>query len=176
MVWLYRASPGGKAWTPVSLVVPKAWALAQLASYPPVWASAHQGYLPVTVDGTRFTGLAVYVASGSNTPWTLAAALPAPAVLTSSLSLAVAAPGSVWITSGRNLWASADGGRDWRVTWRLTPGWTFTGISFSGRSDGVLLAIRRQGTTFDYAAWQTTNGGRTWTDTGQGAAPAGPVP
>ncbi len=166
MVWLYRAAPGGRTWTPVSLVVPKAWALAQLASFPPVWASAHQGYLPVTVDGTQFTGLAVYTASGSKTPWTLAAALPAPAVLTSRLSLAVAAPGSVWITTGRNLWASADGGRDWRVTWRLTPGWTFAGVSFSGRNNGVVLATRRQGTTFDYAAWQTANGGRTWTNGG----------
>ena len=166
MVWLYRAAPGGKTWTAVSLVVPKAWAGAQLASYPPVWASAHQGYLPVTVDGTQFTGLAVYAASESKTPWTLAAVLPDPAVLTSSLSLAVAASGSLWIAIGRNLWASSDGGRNWRVTRRLTSGWTFAGISFSGRNNGVLLATHRQGTTFDYAAWQTANGGRTWTDRG----------
>lgn len=163
-VWLYRAAPGGKTWTAVSPAVPQAWWLAQLTSYPPVWASARQGYLPVAVDGTQFTGIAVYAASGSKTPWALAAALPAPAVMSSSLSLAASAPGSVWITIGRNLWASADGGRDWRVTWRLTPGWTFAAISFSGRNNGALLATRRQGTTFAYAAWQTANGGRTWTN------------
>ena len=175
-VWLYRSSPGERTWTPVSLIVPKAWALAQLASYPPVWASAHQGYLPVTVDGTKFTGIAVYAANGSTTTWRLAASIPAPAVLTASLSLAVAAPRSVWVTTGRNLWASTDGGHDWRVTWRLTPGWTFAGVSFSGLQDGVLLAVRRHGTTFDYAVWHTMNGGRTWTDRGSGRRISTPDP
>ncbi len=162
-VWLYRSSHGEKTWTPVSLIVPRAWALAQLASYPPVWASAHQGYLPVTVDGAKFTGIGVYAANGSTATWRLAASIPAPAVLAASLSLAVATPRSMWITIGRNLWASTDGGHDWRATWRLTPGWTFAGVSFSGRRDGVLLAMRRHGTTFDYAVWRTTNGGQTWT-------------
>ncbi len=134
-----------------------------MTSYPPVWASVHQDYLPVTVDGTD---IGLYVANGSKAPWTLVTSIPTPGVLTASLSLAVATPGSGWITNGRNLWASTDGGHNWRVTWRLTPGWTFAGVSLSGRQDGVLLATRRHGTTFDYAVWQTINGGRTWTDRG----------
>ena len=166
MAWLYRSGPGGRTWTPVSLGVPKAWTRAELASYPPVWASAHQGYLPVTVDGPTFTGIAVYTVNGLHTTWTSASSIPAPSLLTARFSLAVATPRSVWVATGRNLWASTDGGYDWRATWRLPPDWTFAGVSFSGRQDGVLLAMRRHGTTFDYAVWQTSNEGKTWTHRG----------
>lgn len=83
--------------------VPKAWTLVELASYPPVWASAHQGYLPVTVDAPTFTGIAVYAVNGLHATWTLASSTPAPSRLAARLSLAAASPRSVWVAAGRNL-------------------------------------------------------------------------
>lgn len=158
----YRSSRGGTTWTSVHPIIPQSWTGALLIPNPPVFSSAHRGYLPITVDGGHFTGIAVYTRNGSNAPWTLGGAIPASAALTPGWVLAAAGPRTAWLALGQHLWISLDGGQAWRDAWRLPSGWTFAGLSFSGSQHGIVLASHKNGTSFSYSAWLTTNGGKTW--------------
>lgn len=167
-ILLDRSEDTGGEWQSVSIPVPAVWAGAELASYPPIFATAQRGYLPVSVESRHFTGLAIYETRPPQEAWRLAGAISTSlaVALSNEWTLGTAGTSAVWLVLPHQVWQSTDRVRHWRVALRLAAPWTIMDISFSGAHDGALLAVRRQGTpptSVDYALWQTVNGGQTWT-------------
>lgn len=164
---LYHGPSNARRWSETPLHIPSRWKDAAIASYPPLFPTAHGGYLPVTVDGSVNERLALYTRDHTTHTWKLAGSVPG-AVATTHWSLAASSATSLWVTMGHQLWVSHDAGTTWHDAWKTPPHWDLVSVRFAGPRNGGLLALRPavQAAGDVYALWVTHDGGTVWQSRG----------
>lgn len=153
--WLYVTHDGGATWHQQLLPLPVDAPAAQMVVSRPIFFTAHDGFLPVTF---RSGGLCIYVTHDAGTTW-------------QPTSLASFTPTVVtfvdmqqgWMTDGRRLFVTTDGGQQWRQQATSSSFGHITALTFASSTSG--WAVRTQ-TGNAPTMLKTGDGGHTWTPLG----------
>jgi photosystem II stability/assembly factor-like uncharacterized protein len=169
--WLWVSHNGGHTWQHQSLPIPRGLTVTQTDA--PVFSGQQNGaFLAQLVGGPRSIVFALYLTYDGGVTWRRGALLSTRQG--GAISSSVADPEHAWVSDGRRLYRTGDGGQHWTSIYPQVPAfargfWTngrITAASPDSTIDFVSattgFAIDAQGHAGRRYILQTTNGGLTW--------------
>jgi photosystem II stability/assembly factor-like uncharacterized protein len=158
-VYLYRTQDGGLTWQQQSL--PSSFPIP--ATLPPVFFSATEGLLPVTLSTPQGASFAVYATHDAGATWSSSTPL---AAMTGAWDFLTMQQGWVVGANGATLNETSDGGQHWTA---MTPGANFQHISqldFASAQEGWAVSAPPNGAPL---LLKTSDGGQTWVPASSGS-------
>ena len=165
-VWLFASQDGRATWQHQDLTLPAGFEDAMVSIQAPVFFSAQDGVLPVTLFQNQ-TSTVFYVTQDGGATWN------ATQVVNNSGKPAIASLQDFWVWDGQSISASHDGGQVWATQpSNVDLSDTLVQVDFVDTDNGFALARDADGTSHVY---KSTDGGLTWTP-GQQAQAVTPQP
>ncbi len=156
--WLYTTDNGGTTWMAQTLSLPST--NAHVSTFPPTFFGTTDGILPVVLSTGSSTQLAIYTTHNGGTSWQSTAPM---ANLNPAVSFIDSNHG--WAMSNSHngsIYSTSDSGKHWtQISAQLAANVTsISKIDFVSSTNGWAIATIAGKAS---ALFQTTNGGKTWT-------------
>ena len=158
LTWLFVTHDGGSTWYQQKLSLPPGVPSAQLSLRPPLFFSATEGILPVSVSNSASgAGIAtvIYTTHDGGASWNSTTPVPAALNVVDFIDVQHG-----WLTDGTTLYVTNDGGQHWT---KIVPGSNFkrvTQLDFVSSTEGWAIGGQSKGAPF---LLKTIDGGQTWT-------------